>query len=251
MQKNLIMLAQADFHALNIENNAAKALKIIEKAQKKGVKLVIFPEMFLVGYPVGNVLERFTQVVDENEKCLKQIAQKTKDEKVIIGFAQKDGEEIYNSIAVLSNGKIEKIIRKSNLLTNEKIYDFDVAQINDLKCGIVNLETGWNDNDFELNSSKIKKTEEFVKQNNPDILINCSASISRTNKEEEKNIFLKTLAKNLKKPIIYVNTTGANETLSFGGKSRVYDANGKIIACANAFEEQNFVVDLQGKNEIN
>ena len=251
MPKNLILLAQADFHALNIENNAKKALKIIEESQKKGIKLVIFPEMFLVGYPVGNVLERFSQVVDENEKYLKQIAQKTKDEKVIIGFAQKDGKEIYNSIAVLSNGKIEEIIRKSNLLTNEKIYDFDVVQIDDLKCGIANFETSWNDNDFELNSLKIRKIEEFVKQNNPDILINCSASISRTNKEEEKNIFLKTLAKHFKKPIIYVNTTGSNETLPFGGMSRVYDENGEIIACAKAFEEQNFVVDLQGKNEIN
>ena len=33
--------------------------------------------------------------------------------------------------------------------------------------------------------------------------------------------------------------------------SRVYDANGEIIACAKAFEEQNFVVDLMEKNEIN
>ena len=251
MNKNLVMLAQADFHALNIENNVQKALKIIDDAKNNNVSLVIFPEMFLVGYPIGNVLQRFPKIVEENNSALNEIAKKAVGIKVIIGFAEEENGQNYNSVAVLADGKIEKIIKKSNLLNNEIIDDYYVTSVDGLKYGIINCETGWNDNDFEINSTKIEKIKSFTEQNDTDFLINCSASISRTGKEEKKDKFLQFLAKSCDKNLIYVNAVGSNEALSFGGMSRIYNKKGEIVVCAKAFEEQNFVVDVNALEMIN
>lgn len=243
------VLVQKNSWALNIKNNFDVACEIIEKYKNHDNTIIIFPENFLIGYPFGDTINKFPKIVDDNIKFLEKLAQKTTQNKVIIGFIQKDNEKLYNSLAILSDGKIEKIIKKSDI-KNNSILEPDIITIDNLKIGIITCELGYNDKNFDINSEKIKNIENFIETKNPDILLNCAASISRTNKEHFKHEFLSKIAQNTQLPLIYVNTVGANEFLSFDGASRVFDKTGKIIARAKSFEEDILEFSFNVQNRI-
>ena len=118
--KDSVVLAQINPVSGDIKGNAKKALKWIKWAQSIDVNAVIFPEMYLIGYPIGDFIDRFPLIVEENIEWLNALASSVRGKtKVIIGFAEfnkeKYGKKYYNSVAVLSDGKIEKVIRKTLL----------------------------------------------------------------------------------------------------------------------------------------
>lgn len=256
-----IVIAQSNPHSGDVRGNAIKAYEWIKWAQKLNVDAVIFPELFLVGYPIGDFVDRFPVIVEENIEWLNALALKTNSVKVIIGFIekniQKTGKKYYNSVAVLSDGKIEKVIRKSLLPNYAEFNDyrhFEPAETDSSsrivefksgkRAGIVICEDGWNDRDFfEKNLYKNDPVETVIEEQHPDFIINCSASITRAKKEQLKHNMLSFAAKKYTTPIVYVNQTGSGECLSFDGCSRVYNADGELIARAKSYEEQFFVVN--------
>ncbi len=267
LPENAIVLAQTNPVSGNVKYNALKALKWVNWANLLGVKAVIFPEMFLIGYPFCDFIERFPVVVEECNEWLKALKNFTTETKVIIGFAEfnreKFGKNYYNSAAVLSNGKIETVIRKSLLPTYAEFDDYRhfepspvnsktrITEIGNKRAGILICEDGWNDFEFfDRNLYSVDPAAVVVKEQKPDFLINCSASVTRAKKEQLKHNMLSFAARKHKTPIIYINQVGAGECLSFEGASRVYDGNGDLIARAKSYEEQFFIVDLDDKKGI-
>ena len=55
------------------------------------------------------------------------------------------------------------------------------------------------------------------------------------------------IAKKYNTPIVYVNQVGAIDNSSFDGSSRVFDADGKLLARAKSFEEQFLIVNPKEK----
>ncbi len=260
LPKNSIVLAQINPISGYVEYNAKKALKWIEWANRLEIDAIVFPEMYMIGYPIGDFIDRFPVIVEENVEWLEALAKLTKRVKVIIGFVEinkeKVGKNYYNSIAILSEGKIQQIIRKSLLPNYAEFNDyrhFEPASVNsesrivDLggkKAGIIICEDGWNDFDFfDKNLYKEDPVEVVVKEQHPDYLINPSASITRAKKEQLKHNMLSFAAKKYKTPIAYANQVGSGECLSFEGASRVYDADGNLIAMAKSYKEQFFIVN--------
>lgn len=265
LPENAIVLAQANPISGNVKYNAQKALKWIKWANRLGVKVIVFPELFLIGYPIGDFIDRFPVVVEENIEWLQALAKFTTDTKVIIGFADfnknKVGKNYYNSVAVLANGKIERVVHKTLLPNYAEFNDYRhfesalvesenrITAIGDKRAGIIICEDGWNDFDFfDKNLYAVDPVEEVVKKQYPDYLINCSASITRAKKEQLKHNMLSFAAKKHKTPIVYVNQVGSGECLSFEGASRVYDADGNLTAMAKSYSEQFFIVDVDDKN---
>lgn len=255
-----IALAQINPTSGNVKNNALKAFEWIKWAQRLELDAIIFPEMYLIGYPIGDFIDRFPVVVEENIEWLNALASKiTGKTKVIIGFVEfnktKYGKKYFNSIAVISDGKIESVIRKTLLPNYAEFNDyrhFEPAAVDSLnritsigknKAGIIVCEDGWNDFDFfDKNLYHIDPVETVIKEQHPNYLINCSSSITRAKKEQLKHNMLSFAAKKHATPIIYVNQVGSNECLSFEGASRVYDKEGKLAAMAKSYAEQFFIV---------
>ncbi|MEI8129814.1 MAG: NAD(+) synthase, partial [bacterium] len=172
-----------------------------------------------------------------------------------------------NSVAVLGEGKIKAIVRKSLLPTYSEFNDYryfepspvvgcqpaeglgdfgqdkikktdGLIEINGLKYAIVICEDGWNDKDFFANPMyELDPVEELAKQK-PDVIINCSSSPTRSKKEQLKHNMFSFVAKKYNIPIVYVNQVGAIDDISFDGSSRVYNKNGELISRAKSFEEQ-------------
>ena len=99
---------------------------------------------------------------------------------------------------------------------------------------------------FEKNLYDKDPIDELA-QENPEIFINCSASPTRAKKEQLKHNMLSFIAKKYKTPIVYVNQVGAIDNSSFDGSSRVFDADGKLLARAKSFEEQFLIVNPKEK----
>ena len=277
-KRGTIGIAQINPIAGFIEYNAKKIVKYINFAQKTGIDLVVFPELTLMGYPIEDTIDRHPIIVEDNIKWLKEIAKITIKTAAIIGFVEprKDnnvGKKYYNSIAVIQNGSIKGIVRKSLLPTYCEFNDyryfepspvvgcqsantlciFDESKvencsktitINGIKYGILICEDCWNNKEFFNDNVLYSKdpVEELSKEN-PDVFINCSASPTRAKKEQLKHNMLSFISKKYKTPFVYVNQVGAIDNSSFDGSSRVFNKEGKLIARAKSFEEQFLIVN--------
>ena len=277
-KRGTIGIAQINPIAGFIEYNAKKIVKYINFAQKTGIDIVVFPELTLMGYPIEDTIDRHPIIVEDNIKWLKEIAKITIKTAAIIGFVEprKDnnvGKKYYNSIAVIQNGSIKGIVRKSLLPTYCEFNDyryfepspvvgcqsantlciFDESKvencsktitINGIKYGILICEDCWNNKEFFNDNVLYSKdpVEELSKEN-PDVFINCSASPTRAKKEQLKHNMLSFISKKYKTPFVYVNQVGAIDNSSFDGSSRVFNKEGKLIARAKSFEEQFLVVN--------
>ena len=277
-KRGLIGIAQINPIAGNIEYNAKKVVKYINLAQSIESDLVVFPELTLMGYPIEDTIDRYPIIVEDNIKWLKEIAKITTKTCAIIGFVEPRedinvGKKYYNSLAVIQNGAIKSIVRKSLLPTycefNDYRYfepspvvgcqsadtlcNFDESKIencpktiiiNGIKYGISICEDCWNNKEFFNDNVLYSKdpVEELSKEN-PDVFINCSASPTRAKKEQLKHNMLSFISKKYKTPFVYVNQVGAIDNSSFDGSSRVFNKEGKLIARAKSFEEQFLIVN--------
>ncbi len=274
-----IGLAQINPIAGDIEYNAAKVVKYIKHAENIGLDLVVFPELILMGYPIEDTIDRHPVIVEENVKWLKEIAKITTKTTAIVGFVEPrkydnlTGKKYYNSAAVLQNGKITGIIRKSLLPTYSEFNDYRYIEPSPVvgsqcadtlgcfseekieNCAKTNLISGkkyaisicedcWNNKEFFNDTTlySLDPIEELSKEK-PDVFINCSASPTRAKKEQLKHNMLSFIAKKYSTPIIYVNQVGAIDNSSFDGSSRVFDKDGKLLARAKSFKEQFLIVN--------
>ena len=274
-----IGLAQINPIAGDIEYNAAKVVKYIKHAENIGLDLVVFPELILMGYPIEDTIDRHPVIVEENVKWLKEIAKITTKTTAIVGFVEPrkydnlTGKKYYNSAAVLQNGKITGIIRKSLLPTYSEFNDYRYIEPSPVvgsqcadtlgcfseekieNCTKTNLISGkkyaisicedcWNNKEFFNDTTlySLDPIEELSKEK-PDVFINCSASPTRAKKEQLKHNMLSFIAKKYSTPIIYVNQVGAIDNSSFDGSSRVFDKDGKLLARAKSFKEQFIIVN--------
>lgn len=273
-----IILAQINPTPGCVEENALKVMKCIKDAESQNADLVVFSELVLMGYPIMDTIDRHPVIVDENVRWLKEIAKLTGKTHAIIGFVEPrngevQGKRYFNSVSVLGEGRIKAVVRKSLLPTFSEFNDYryfepspvvgcqsaedlgnfgddkikkndGLIEINGLKYAIVICEDGWNDKDFFTNPLyKIDPVEILAKQN-PDVIVNCSASPIRSRKEQLKHNLLSFCAKKYSTPVVYVNQVGAIDDMSYDGSSRVYNANGELVARAKSFEEDTLAANV-------
>jgi len=180
-QGNIVM-AQINPISGNIEENAKKIMAYIKSAEKTAADTIIFSELALMGYPIHDTIDRHPVIVEENVKWLKEIAKQTSQTHAIVGFVEpreteKIGKKYYNATALLGDGKILGITRKSLLPTYSEFNDYryfepspvvgnqppetlghfgsekitktsKLSKIHGHNYGVTICEDGWSDKDF-------------------------------------------------------------------------------------------------------
>ncbi len=259
-----IVLAQVDPIVGDIEYNFNKAKKYIEWANELKVGAIAFPELFLFGYPVFDIIDRYPKLVEKNIEYLEKLAKFTGKTKVLIGFCEFNrfymGKRYFNSVAVLSNKKIETIIRKTLLPVYSEFTDaryfqsaeFDskerIIEIGKNRVGVIICEENWADKDFfDHPVYSFDPVDKIIEEQKPDIIINCSSSPTRAKKEQLLHNMLSFVSKKHQTPICYVNQVGAVDNITFQGASRLYGADGEILARAKSFTEQFFIIQPPSK----
>ena len=266
LKSSNILMAQLNPISGDVEYNKNKAIEAIKTAKEKKADLVVFPELFLIGYPIGDILTRYPYISHQAQKALDEIKIYCENIAVLIGYPEinndKFGKPYYNSMALIENGKIVKSIRKTLLPTycehndyryfeswNEE-FENRIFTLNNVKYGVIICEDAWNDFEFfEKNLYKIDPVEKIA--NDVDVFLCPSASCTRAKKEQLKHNMMSHCAKKYSKKYIYVNQVGANDELVYDGLSRMYDEDGKLVAMAKSFEEDLAMVNLSLGGEIN
>lgn len=275
---NMVM-AQIRTRPGDLPGNAKKIMRTIRIAEAIGADCIVFPEMALMGYPIQDVILRYPDLVEQNIRWLNAIAERTGETQAILGFVelrkgndgQRRGKPFFNSAAILANGKIRGIVRKSLLPSYSEFDDsrtFEPSPVSGIQppetlnkpdsalvsegepCGLFDYRAGisvcediWADGEFFDAPGYAKDPIEELMARNPDILINISASPTRTMKEQLKHHMLSHVAARYRTPLIYVNRTGAVDGISFDGASRMYDETGQLVARAKSFDEQFMIVN--------
>lgn len=265
-KEHKIALAQLNSIVGNVEYNKNKALEYIKKANNLDIDLIIFPELFLLGHPMGDILGRYPYCAIQCQKALEEIKQYVTKTRVLIGYPEinKNNFEkpFYNSIAFIENQEIKKSIKKSLLPNYSEHNDYRyfepykidkderIIKINGLKYGVIVCEDGWND--FDFFDKKLYKNDP-LKEIAPlvDVVVCPASSCTRTKKEQLKHNMISYCAKKYNVKYIYVNQVGANDELVYEGSSRMYNENGVLVANAKSFEEEFFIVSYENGGKIN
>jgi NAD+ synthase (glutamine-hydrolysing) len=257
-----VALAQFNPTVGDFAGNSARILSLTAQAQQRGAKLAVFSELCLCGYPPQDLLER-PAFIDRNLKELKALAGKV-PLPAVVGYAGRlkngKGKSVANQAALLCGGRI--VFQQSKMLLptydvfdesryfqpaeRQTVYDFA-----DEHLGITICEDVWNDRNFWPNLLYDRDPVTELVAQGTTLLLNISASPYTIDKRSLRQEMLRSIAVTHKRPVVYVNQIGGNDSLIFDGASIALTADGKVAAQALAFEEDLVLFDTEtGQGEI-
>jgi len=259
-----IAIAQLNYHIGNFEGNLSKMLKAVEWAKKQAADLVCFSELATCGYPPRDFLE-FDDFVNLCDDTIAKLTQASDGIGIVVGSPSKnpviEGKDLFNSVYLLYNQKIEFVQHKA-LLPTYDIFDeyryfepateFSTVMFKGKRLALTVCEDIWNiGNENPLYT--VCPLDEMI-GDDPDIIINASASPFSYDHAEDRLHVLKANVERYKKPIFYVNHVGAQTEIIFDGGSVVMRPDGQVYEELPYFEECYRIYDLDdvesGKENI-
>ncbi len=104
--------------------NTVKIIELIDQAAAQGNKLIVFPELSITGYTCGDL---FLQdiLLRKAQESVKTIAESTKGKGIVavVGFPLVVKGKLYNTAAVLSEGKVLGLIPKRSIPNYTEFYE--------------------------------------------------------------------------------------------------------------------------------
>jgi NAD+ synthase (glutamine-hydrolysing) len=252
-----ITLAQLNPIVGDVPGNLKQAAATLEQVSG-AAELVVFSELFLVGYPPRDLLEQ-PALIERTELALQELAALTArypDTAVLIGAPRttlrETGKGLFNCAALLHRGKIV-FQRSKSLLPTYDVFDetrhFDPADrvevfpFKDEILGISICEDAWYDPELWFRQLYPLDPIKVQAEAGATVLINISASPFQVGKQETRFRLLRNHARRYQLPFIYVNQVGGNDELIFDGESMAIDGAGELLALLPTFREEVCTVD--------
>src|SRR3954453_23088704 len=230
-----LALAQVDPRVGDLEGNARIVREHIVRARDAGAELVLFPELVLTGYPPEDLLlkEHFLQAA---QQALADVAEEASGIVAMVGYPERV-DDVYNALAVLENGEIRGVYRKT-MLPNYGVFDEqryfqagDDAMVIDLgsaRVGLTVCEDIW--------TPGHPAAEEALA--GAALIVNASASPYFAGKGRQREQMLVQRARDYLSAIAFCNAVGGQDELVFDGHSLVIDHTGAVLARAPQFAEE-------------
>ena len=253
-----VTLAQLNPVIGDIDGNLKMLFDTLKKTETEKTDLVVFPELFLCGYPPQDLLERrwFIKKIEQAIEEVVKISSYYFDTGIIFGvptFSYKDtGRGLYNSAVFVYRGLINHIQHKSLLPTydvfDEARYFDPTNEVNPIEfkgqlIGISICEDAWNVPELWQRQYYNFDPIEILVKKGATILINISASPFTVGKDEIRLRILQNHSKKYKLPFVFVNQVGANDELIFDGRSMFIDKNGLTSEVLPPFAEEIRTID--------
>jgi NAD+ synthase (glutamine-hydrolysing) len=255
-----IFLAQQNYHIGNFDNNIEKIICAIEEAKKQGGDIIVFSELCVCGYPPRDFLE-FDDFINKCYAAVEEIKQHADTIGVIIGAPDKNtipkGKDLFNAAWFLFEKSVKGVAHKTCLPTYdvfdenryfEPAYEWNVVEFKGKKLAITICEDIWNLGDNPL--YRICPMDELMKQQ-PDIMINISASPFDYTHDEDRKAVVKATVVKYKLPMFYCNATGSQTEIVFDGASLVFDKVANLCGQLPSFQSalQSFILKDDGMIE--
>ncbi|MBW4672267.1 MAG: NAD+ synthase [Cyanomargarita calcarea GSE-NOS-MK-12-04C] len=255
-----IAIAQLNPTIGDIPGNAQKILDAAQKAVADGARLLLTPELSLCGYPPRDLLLNPSFVEAMNISLGELACYLPSNLAVLVGTATENlqakitgGKPLFNSMALLENGKVQQIFHKRLLPTydvfDERRYFEPGLQANyftldNLDIGVTICEDLWNDEEFWGKRTYATNPIADLAIIGVDLIVNLSASPYSVSKQRFREEILKHSAVRFQQPMIYANQVGGNDDLIFDGNSFAMNRQGEIMCRANAFDADLVVLEF-------
>src|SRR5262245_32395825 len=237
-----IAIAQLNPIVGDIAGNIARAKRAHAEAKAKGADLVVYPELYVAGYPPEDLVRRpaFGRAV---RAATEQLAAELDGDgpALLIGTlwpedGGAEGPKLYNAVALLQGGRIEAVRTKVDL-PNYGVFDekrvFDAGALpspinfRGVRLGAPICEDIWKE-----------EVVECLSECGAEILIVPNGSpFDWTKPDMRMNIAVARVAES-GLPLIYVNQVGGQDELVFDGASFVLNGDSALALQLPAWEER-------------
>jgi NAD+ synthase len=238
----LVTLAQLNPTVGDITGNAAKARMARAEAKAAGAALVVFPELFIAGYPPEDlVLKPSFQAACR--AAIEDLARETADggPAVLIGSPWVDEGKLYNACALLDEGRIAALRFKANL-PNYGVFDekrvfargpaAGPVTIRGIRVGVPICEDTWMEE-----STDYENVVECLAETGAEILIVPNGSPYARGKTDIRLSMAVARIHESDLPLVYLNQVGGQDELVFDGASFVLNADRTLGAQLPSFVE--------------
>lgn len=224
----------------DVEANLAKIDAEAGKAAAQGVRLLIAPELALTGYGAGNLFPALASPADGPlTEQLSQIARRH-GLTIVAGFAEKDGDSVYNS-AFLTDGKSQTAAyRKSHLYGPYERQWFRPEAPSSILATIEGIRLGMlicYDVEFPENVRRLA-------QAGADLVVVPTALPSGWSGAFIAEHMIRVRAFENQVFVAYVNHCGADDRFAYAGLSRIAAPDGRLLAEAPAESEALIVAEI-------
>lgn len=229
-----IVMAQLNLPVGDINANTDAVIAVARDAiTEHSADIVVFPELTLTGYPPEDLLLRPSLQL-RIARAIDRILAANLDIYMVIGYPEKSGKQLFNSLTVIKGAKCLANYRKQHL-PNYQVFDerryFDqglhpcVIKIAGVNVAFTICEDLW-------------EQEPVIQARAADaqLMININASPYHVKKLEERKQLLQARCKEGNFPIVYVNLVGGQDELVFDGGSMAVSATGDCQFLAPSFQ---------------
>ncbi|QKJ25211.1 NAD+ synthase [Aquiluna borgnonia] len=233
-------LAQTNPVVGDYAHNVDEIKELLAKAAKNSLDLVVFGELAINGYPLGDLSYR-RDVIAAGETALEQLTRESlsfPELTIVVGHArfarseklqlQASNAIAHNSASVIRNGKILGVYDKQRLPNYDVFDDWRnfipgqselVFEVGDTKCAIAICEDIW-----DPNSERAVRLEAM----GVELVVVPNGSPYTRLKSKERREVAKRFSSGL--ALAYVNLAGGQDELVFDGDSFLLDGRNEVIS---------------------
>ena len=253
-----IVMAQLNPIVGDISGNLAKLADALSRCPSNA-DLVVFSELFLVGYPPRDLLERpaFIRKTGEALEEVARLSQEYPHLGILVGAPRPTDRELGKGLAntafLFFQGELI-LHQDKSLLPSYDVFDetrhFDPAPevravaFKDETLGITVCEDAWCGVESWTRRFYDRDPIEILARNGVTVFINLSASPYQVGKDAYRYHLMQAHAKRFRIPFVHVNQVGGNDELIFDGHSYAFDAQGEPLAALPGFQEAVVPVDM-------
>ncbi len=243
-----IALAQLNPTVGDISGNVAKVRAARERALKMGADLVVFPELFITGYPPEDLVLK-SSFQEQSRLAVENLAKYFGDDGgpgVLVGTIWPEEQGLFNAVVLIDKGQVQAVFRKVHL-PNYGVFDekrvFDEGpmpgpiEFRGVRIGVPICEDIWQEDVVEC-LSECGAELLLVPNGSPfdwsktDLRLNIAVS-----RVTESGL-----------PLMYINQVGGQDELVFDGASFVLNNDRSLALQLGAWEED-VVLTSWSKND--
>ncbi|MDB5164279.1 MAG: synthetase [Candidatus Saccharibacteria bacterium] len=119
-----VATACPEVNIADVATNTTRITELYKEATAQGVALVVFPELSLTGYSIGDLVQQ-QSLLKQARTGLQQLAEQTRGSEttMVVGLPLQVDNALYNCSAVLADGDIKGLVPKQNLPTYGEFYE--------------------------------------------------------------------------------------------------------------------------------
>ena len=230
----VIALAQLNPTLGAVQANMAKARSA--RLDAAGADLILFPELFICGYPPEDLVLR-PSFVAQCRAAVEELAGDTKSgPAILMGTPWAEGGKLYNAVALLKDGKVETLRFKHDLpnygvFDEKRVFQAGPApgpiSFKGVRIGVPICEDIWTE-----------ETCETLAETGAEILLVPNGSPFERNKDDVRMNLAVARVTETGLPMAYLNQVCGQDELVFDGASFVLNADRSLALQMPMFVEE-------------